>query len=154
MSASFRQKIRELTLQMLVVWEFFPGADAQDTQAFLASVAGVSPEVLPEVMASCHQVQVNQEKIDKALQRHTEGQYAWERIPAVERAVLRLGAYELCHADSKVPPKVALAEAIRLARKFSTRESARFVNAVLDAIYQEMLLPSSCTAAPCHGNSN
>lgn len=154
MSASFRQKIREFTLQMLVVVGFFPEAANEDTREFLASVAGVSPEVLLEASAICQEVQGQQEKLDQALQRHTEGQYAWERVPAVEKAILRLGAYELCSVEGKVPPKVALAEAIRLARKFSTRESARFINAVLDALYQEKLSSSSCTVALCDGNSN
>jgi transcription antitermination protein NusB len=49
--------------------------------------------------------------------------------------VLRLALYEMLH-DDQIPPKVAIAEAIRLSRKFSTPESSSFINAILDAIYK------------------
>lgn len=55
------------------------------------------------------------------------------RMAAVDRAILRLGAYELLHCPD-VPPKVAVNEAIRLAKRFSTAESGAFVNGILDKI--------------------
>jgi len=55
------------------------------------------------------------------------------RMAAVDRAILRVGAYELLHRP-EVPPKVAIDEAIRLAKKFSTAESGAFVNGILDQI--------------------
>ncbi len=55
------------------------------------------------------------------------------RMAAVDRAILRLGTYELLHRP-EVPPKVAINEAIRLAKKFSTAESGAFVNGILDKI--------------------
>ena len=51
----------------------------------------------------------------------------------MDRAILRLGTYELLHRPD-VPPKVAIDEAIRLAKKFSTAESGAFVNGILDKI--------------------
>ncbi|CCB85971.1 MULTISPECIES: transcription antitermination factor NusB [Parachlamydia] len=66
---------------------------------------------------------------------NTSREYRFERIQTVEKNVLRLGIYEMLFDDS-IPPKVAIAEAIRLSRKFSTPESATFVNALLDHIYQ------------------
>ncbi|MFO0269640.1 MAG: transcription antitermination factor NusB, partial [Gemmatimonadota bacterium] len=53
------------------------------------------------------------------------------RLGAIERSVLGLGASELAHADT--PPKVVLQEAVRLAERFGSAQSARFVNGVLDA---------------------
>lgn len=61
--------------------------------------------------------------------------YEFERIQTVERNILRLGAYELLF-DDEVPPIVAIAEAVRLAKKFGTPESAGFINAVLDSMYK------------------
>jgi N utilization substance protein B len=56
-----------------------------------------------------------------------------ERLPSVDRILLRLGAYELrCRPD--IPPAVAINEAVALAKKFSTEDSGRFVNGVLSAI--------------------
>ncbi len=78
-------------------------------------------------------------------------QWNISRIAAVDRSVLRLALWELARQPD-VPPKVALDEAINLAREFSTEESARFVNGVLDAAWKEHLAsavrPESHTAAP------
>lgn len=65
-----------------------------------------------------------------------------KRMAAVDRAILRLGAYELLHTPD-VPPKVALTEAIRLAKKYSTDESGAFVNGLLDK-----LMPRGAPPAP------
>ncbi len=65
--------------------------------------------------------------------------YEFDRIPHVERAVLRLGIYEL-YFSNEVPPKVAISEAVRLAKKFATIESSRFINGILDALYKKKLI--------------
>lgn len=57
------------------------------------------------------------------------------RISRIERAILLVGLYELLHTD--LPSKIAISEAIRLTRKFSTPEGGSFVNAILDAVYKE-----------------
>jgi len=64
-------------------------------------------------------------------------EYAFERIQRIERNILRLGIFEM-ELDDEIPPKVAIAEGIRLARKFSTKESANFINAVLDHRFREL----------------
>ncbi len=63
------------------------------------------------------------------------------RMVAVDRAILRLGTYELLHR-ADVPPKVAINEAIRLAKMFSTADSGAFVNGVLDRIMTGRLPPA------------
>lgn len=69
-------------------------------------------------------------------------EYAFERISRVERTVLRLGIFEILFDDS-IPPKVAIAEAIRLCRKFGTPESSQFVNAILDGVYKKHAAPTA-----------
>jgi N utilization substance protein B len=64
--------------------------------------------------------------------------YDFERIQTVTKNILRVGVFELLF-DKQIPPKVAIAEAIRLSRKFNTPESASFVNALLDHLYQASL---------------
>ncbi len=61
--------------------------------------------------------------------------YDLKRITRIERSILRLGLYELLHTD--LPDKVAMAEAVRLTRKFATAEGGGFVNAILDAVYHD-----------------
>ncbi len=79
-------------------------------------------------------VLARKESIDAALAAVVEN-FAPERIDPVDRAVLRLGAYELLHTTT--PPKVAINEAIELARCFGTTDSHRFVNGVLDRIARQ-----------------
>ncbi len=73
-----------------------------------------------------------QEKIDSLLSEYAKG-WSLERMPAVDRNVLRLGVWEMLHA-SDVPAAVAINEATGLVRELSTDESPGFVNGVLDAI--------------------
>lgn len=62
-----------------------------------------------------------------------------EKIAPVDRNILRLGLYELLFADrAQVPPKVAINEAIELAKAFGGESSGRFINGVLGAVYKEM----------------
>ena len=74
----------------------------------------------------------HQAAIDDLLRDASEG-WSLERMPAVDRNVLRLGVYELLYADD-VPDGVALTEAMNLVRDLSTDESPAFVNGVLGTI--------------------
>ncbi len=73
-------------------------------------------------------------EIDQKIKGASEN-YAFERITRVELNVLRLALYEFL--KDALPPKVAISEAVRLARKYGGKEGAAFVNAILDKIYQE-----------------
>lgn len=74
----------------------------------------------------------HKETIDHSLTSVIEN-YAPERVDPVDRAILRLAAFEIQHCDD-IPKAVSINEAIEIARKFGTQESARFVNGVLDAL--------------------
>jgi N utilization substance protein B len=74
-------------------------------------------------------VQAHRERIDELLGSYAEG-WTLDRMPAVDRNVLRLGAYELLWADD-VPDGVAISEAVQLARELSTDASPAFVNGLL-----------------------
>ena len=78
----------------------------------------------------------NKPELDSRISEVTAN-WKLERIAAVDRAVLRLGLYELLEM-AEVPPKVVINEAVELAKKFSTEKSGAFVNGVLDKIYQTM----------------
>lgn len=71
-------------------------------------------------------------RIDELLAEHSEG-WTVDRMPAVDRAILRLGLYELLWAGD-VPDPVAIDEAVELAKMLSTDDSPRFVNGVLGRI--------------------
>ena len=63
--------------------------------------------------------------------------WRWERIPVLDKLVLRLGTYELCHRPD-VPTAVVLDEAVKLAKEYSGDEASAFVNGVLAAIAAEV----------------
>jgi N utilization substance protein B len=71
-------------------------------------------------------------RIDEVLAAYAQG-WTLDRMPAVDRNVLRLGVYELLYVDD-VPDAVAVTEALALVRELSTDESPSFVNGVLGAI--------------------
>ena len=74
-------------------------------------------------------VHAHQERIDELIAENSQG-WALDRMPAVDRNLLRIGAYELLWADD-IPDAVAISEAVRLARDLSTEGSPAFVNGLL-----------------------
>lgn len=80
-------------------------------------------------------VQANAARIDEILSRYAEG-WTVARMPGVDRAVLRLGVYELLWRED-VPDAVVIDEAVELAKSLSTDESPRFVNGVLARVLRE-----------------
>jgi transcription antitermination protein NusB len=84
------------------------------------------PEYAAELVRG---VQAHRERIDELLGEYAEG-WTLDRMPAVDRNVLRIGAYELLWADD-VPDGVAISEAVELAKDLSTDASPAFVNGLL-----------------------
>jgi N utilization substance protein B len=80
----------------------------------------------------------NLSKIDKIIEKSAP-QWPVNQVNVIDRNILRIGIYELLFADKKeVPPKVAINEAIELAKNFSGKASAKFINGVLGTIYKQL----------------
>jgi N utilization substance protein B len=79
-------------------------------------------------------------EIDERIQKQVKN-WALNRIAAVDRNILRLAIYEMLHRDD-IPPVVSINEAVDIAKKFSTAESGKFVNGVLDKIRGDLLRPA------------
>ena len=77
-------------------------------------------------------VKSNADRIDELLSTYAVG-WSLERMPGVDRAILRMSTYELLFAD-EIPDAVAISEAVALAQDLSTEESASFVNGLLGRI--------------------
>ena len=73
--------------------------------------------------------------LDELIVKHAEN-WRFERLAAIDRAILRLAIYELRATDT--PPKVVLNEAVELAKKFSSQEAGGFVNGILDAFRKSL----------------
>ena len=77
-------------------------------------------------------VSANKEDIDRLINEHSTG-WSLQRMPTVDRAILRVATFELVYGDS-VPDPVVVSQAIELAKDLSTDDSAAFVHGVLGAI--------------------
>lgn len=127
------QKFREIVFQMLYSYDMGRATD-ENMIDLLCTELAVTKKSVKEAQVRVRLILQNLEEIDRLITK-TSHSYAFERIQSVERNILRMSVFELLF-DSLIPEKVAIVEAMRLARKFSTKESASFVNAILDALYQ------------------
>jgi transcription antitermination protein NusB len=85
-------------------------------------------------------VVAHRDALDDQIRKHVRN---WElhRIAVVDRNVLRLAIYEMLHRDD-IPPVVSINEAVDIAKRFSTEDSGKFVNGILDKIKGELMRPA------------
>ena len=133
-SRKARHKARAIALQVLYQKEIIE-EPLENIWAFFCKHYQYPKESLDYAWKLVQGVVENQPQIDLLL-----GQYAthWqiERMPFIERNILRLATYEMLYI-SDVPPKVSINEAIELAKIYGSKTSSTFVNAILDAIYHK-----------------
>jgi N utilization substance protein B len=130
------QKFREIVFQLLYSYDSSRATEEEMTPLIMAELS-VTKKSVRMATERTKQILTHLPEIDLAI-RKASLSYEFERILSVERNILRLAVFELQH-DSTMPPKVAIAEAIRLARKFSTPEAAAFINAILDNLYKSTI---------------
>ena len=126
---SARSKARKRALDLLFEAELRdePVITLMEERSALGPEGGPPvPEYAAELVRG---VQAHRERINDLLASYAEG-WTLDRMPAVDRNVLRIGAYELLWADD-VPDGVAISEAVQLARDLSTDSSPSFVNGLL-----------------------
>lgn len=130
-----RRRARARALQALYAWDVGPGNGLEQLSERLWDDLAVGPAERTFAMPLVTEVAAAGREIDGLLAAATTN-WRLERLGAVERSVLRLGAAEL--RLGAVPPRVAIQEAVRLAERFGTPDSARFVNGVLDAVARRL----------------
>ena len=138
-----KRRGREFAMQLLYAVEV-------GKEAFAVAVKGMSND--PDLLADAKEygtllarkVLENQEEINTRIQE-ASSHWDLERIAVVDRLVIACGAAELMYFPD-IPTGVAINEAVDIAKKFSTGESSRFVNGVLDAIAKS--IPSSIQRNP------
>jgi len=129
--AGVRRKARVLALQALYEVDS-AGHEAEEAVTRLLANEGVSEENGAFTRELVSGVIHNKEKIDHNIQSFAP---AWpiEQIPVVDRNILRLAIFEILF-DDKAPVKVAINEAVELAKRFGTGNSSKFVNGVLGSV--------------------
>jgi transcription antitermination protein NusB len=126
-----RTRGREIALQVLYQLEQNPGQGPDEVARFIERRLR-EPKLCAFASALVGGVLEHQPRIDSLISEVAEN-WRLDRMAAIDRNILRLGAYELLYCDD-VPTKVAINEALELAKRYSTAQSSRFVNGILDRL--------------------
>jgi transcription antitermination protein NusB len=133
-----RRRSRQRALQVLFLWDARrqPLQEAFDAwyDTLYSEESRTRPERDPFTEQLVEGTVEHVAGIDEKITRHAE-HWRIERMPAVDRNILRLAVYELVFGGT--PAAVAIDEALELARRYSNEESVQFVNGVLDAVRKE-----------------
>ena len=140
--ASNRHLGRVIVLQSLYEFELRTLAKDPDVDLDIIVAKNIEPyeKALGDtefVYGLARKVAENFETLDKALQPMAP-EWPIESIAAIDRNVLRMGLYELSECGDSIPPKVAINEAVELAKSFGSENSSRFVNGVLGTAYKQL----------------
>jgi N utilization substance protein B len=147
---SSRHRSRQRALQILFTWDARrQPVDEVITGYYDTLVSDEHPERDPFVDALVHGTVEHVAALDELITKHAE-HWKLERMPAVDRNILRLAVYEMTHGGT--PAAVTIDEALELARKYSGEESVQFVNGVLDAIHRE--LPNQAPSGDTAGSAS
>jgi len=142
-----RHIARSIVLQSLFEWDFFQKNTGLETvlERNMEKFGGGFDEQ-KFAKSLCKGVADNLEKLDKII-ASSAPERPIDQLSIIDRNVLRIGLFELLYEDkSEVPPKVAINEAIELAKSFGGPSSGKFVNGVLGTVYNEM--PHEATPSP------
>ncbi|HEX2095051.1 MAG TPA: transcription antitermination factor NusB [Longimicrobiaceae bacterium] len=134
-----RSRARGWALQGLYAWDT-RGAEPEAAVRTLHELfehLRVSPQNRPYAEILVRLVAMNQDRIDRIL-RDALTNWRLNRLSVIDRNVLRLGVAEMLFVDD-VPARLSIREMVRLAEKYGTHESPRFVNGVLDAVMRTHL---------------
>ena len=131
MKLTTRRQARELALQILFQTEFAP----QISYQALLDVFGqsVDPDVVNYADLLVTGVQANKAAIDSKIQS-SSAHWKMERMATIDRNLLRIAVYEMKFAQELIKENIAINEAVEIAKKFGTTDSAGFVNGLLDQV--------------------
>lgn len=130
-----RTKARECAFQMLYQWDITREPMERVAEGFWR-VRSTTEETRERAESLAKGAQSLAERLDEAIGAAAT-HWRFERIAAVDRNILRLGAYELMR-EPQTPPAVVIDEAVEMAKRFGEADSPAFVNGVLDAILRQV----------------
>ncbi|HVX11391.1 MAG TPA: transcription antitermination factor NusB [Pirellulales bacterium] len=130
---SRRSRAREVALQVLFQDDLNPGGNPGQADQFLRGRLK-NDELVTFAQSLVAGVRRNRSELDQLLDR-TADNWSLSRMATTDRNVLRLGAYEILYSDT--PARVAINEAVELAKRFGSGQSAQFVNGILDRFLEK-----------------
>lgn len=133
-----RHLARTIALQSLYEWDFNNKSAADVSHIVEHNIKEFAPGLKDDefVQELINGVINNRKEIDAKIEK-TAPEWPLDQITTVDRNILRLGIFELQY-DPNIPPKVAINEAIELAKTFGGESSGRFVNGVLGTLYRQL----------------
>ena len=133
-----RRELREHTFKMVFMKEFYEGEMLEkQTEMYLQAeeLEKYSDKEKEELLARAQAVLENTEEADALINKYAKG-WQTRRMAKVDLSLIRLAIYEIRH-DETVPDKVAINEAIELAKIYGGSDSASFINGILGKIVRE-----------------
>ncbi|HEX6058226.1 MAG TPA: transcription antitermination factor NusB [Gemmatimonadaceae bacterium] len=128
-------RARARVLQALYAWDLRTGQPLDRVATQIWDDLAVPPDERTIASTIVRTILADGRALDAALAEVTTN-WRLDRLGAIERSVLRLGAAELQRGET--PPRVVIQEGVRLAERYGSAQSARFVNGVLDALARRM----------------
>jgi transcription antitermination protein NusB len=141
-----RSRGREVALQVLYQVEQNPGVAPEEVRRFIQRRLLNDRKLSEFTEGLISGVKEHQERIDALISEVAEN-WRLDRMAAIDRNILRLGAYEMMFCP-EVPARVAINEALELAKRYSTAQSSRFVNGILDRVLQWQVPDPKAGAEP------
>jgi N utilization substance protein B len=141
-----RSRGREVALQVLYQVEQNPVIPANEIRRFIERRLLEDRKLCEFTEGLIDGVKEHQARIDAMISRVAEN-WRLDRMAAIDRNILRLGAYEMLFRP-EVPAKVAINEALELAKRYSTAQSSRFVNGILDRVLQYQIQGANAEPDP------
>jgi len=129
-----RSRGREVALQVLYQVEQNAGISPEEIHRFIVRRLLEDRKLYEFTESLTAGVKEHQAELDAMISQVAEN-WRLDRMAAIDRNILRLGAYEMLYCP-EVPAKVAINEALELAKRYSTAQSSRFVNGILDRVLQ------------------
>lgn len=126
-----RRRAREIVLQMLYEADINPGREPESSLDFIMRRMRGRKALAVFAEGLLRGTLLHRDKLDQELGRYAAN-WSLSRMAVTDRNILRLGAYEILVAAT--PGRVAINEAVDLARRYGDKNSARFVNGVLDKL--------------------
>ena len=129
-----RRRAREIVIQLLYENDLHPEQNTQVAEEFLSKRLLGNKPLIAFARELWKEVVENRWEIDKSLSA-TAQNWSLRRMAAIDRNILRLAAYEILRSET--PGRVAINEAVELAKRYGNHQSGQFVNGILDRLLHE-----------------
>lgn len=129
-----RRRAREIVLQVLFEEDLHPMRDEHIAMEFLSKRLLYNENLIEFAMQLLQGVRTHKAEIDKLISKHSSN-WSIKRMATIDRNVMRIATYETLYGET--PDRVAINEAIDIARRYGSLHSGSFVNGILDRLIKE-----------------